>query len=83
VVSIGERNRAHRLASIALGRRSTAGRRRNELARMIHHGVEARPADRRPRLAARAKRSEERTANGSDEMRCHDNVAGDVVNHAG
>jgi hypothetical protein len=52
-------------------------------------------AARPERLAARPKRSEERsgpyatsehrtrTANGSDEMRCHDNVAGDVVNHAG
>jgi hypothetical protein len=27
---------------------------------MIHHGVEARPADRPERLAARLKRSEER-----------------------
>jgi hypothetical protein len=30
-------------------------------ARMVHHGVEARPADRPERLAARPKRSEERS----------------------
>jgi hypothetical protein len=40
---------------------AAAGKALAPVARIVHHGVEARPADRPERLAARPKRSEERT----------------------
>jgi hypothetical protein len=61
-------------------------------ARMIHHGVEARPADRRERLAARPKRSEERSGSYATSEHRHVRpmvptrccvAADDVVNDAG